>query len=165
MKNLLTIAILIGATTLGATAQERRANRVERNAEEIAAQQTKRLTDRLSLSAEQQEAVYALQLVEAEERKARLAERREAAEQARAAREQAMKQRLEKRAHMQQQLDEILTDEQRATLAALHAERHEGMKEMRRKRHENRGQFERGERNKQRSDRRGPRPARDDSNS
>src|SRR5690554_3118089 len=86
MKKILAIAILMGAMAWNATAQERRGERPQRSAEEIATQRTKHLTERLNLTAEQQEAVYGLQLEEANRQRELISQRRAAAAEARIAR-------------------------------------------------------------------------------
>lgn len=146
MRNLLTTALLIGAIGLSASAQERRGERPERTPEEVATQRTQHLTTQLGLTTEQQEAVYGLQLEEATRQRELIGTRRNAAAEARQARGEVMKQQRERQAALQQQLDEILTEEQRETLTAQRAERREAMREVRENRQGNRGKSERGSR-------------------
>ncbi|MFB2119617.1 hypothetical protein [Parapedobacter sp. 2B3] len=130
MRNAAFITLLISGIAFSAVAQER-APRVSKSAEEIAQMRTDRLTEQLSLTENQQQAVYALSLENAkkmqathEERAARLAEM----QKAKAAKMD--EQRAEMKAS-QERLNEILTSEQQALLKQQQAERAAKMKSMR----------------------------------
>lgn len=159
MKNLLLTVLLIGAIAGSAVAQERRAERPERTPEEIATLRTQRLAEQLSLTAEQREAVYGLQLEEATQQREHVDALRNAAGQARQARSEAIKQQRERQAAMRQRLDEILNEEQREKLSAQRLERREAAQQLRERRSGSRGRFDRGERSKLRGERPSARPA------
>ncbi|HWK58996.1 MAG TPA: hypothetical protein VNQ80_16745 [Parapedobacter sp.] len=119
MKNAALITLLVSAMAFSTVAQERE-QRISKTAEEIAQMRTDRLAEQLTLTEDQQQAVYALSL--------------ENAKKMQAAHKERTAKMAEQRAEMkasQERLNEILTNEQREVLKQQQAERAGKMKSMR----------------------------------
>lgn len=124
MKNLLITGMLVGATILTVNAQERERHvREVKTPEQVAEAQTKRLTEKLSLTEVQQEQVYALHLEKANEHKAIREERAERMKAQREKRTAASTEAKKAREASVAQLNEILTPEQQVILEKERAER------------------------------------------
>ncbi len=130
MKNAALITLLISGIAFSSLAQER-GQRASRSAEEIAQMRTDRLTEQLALTEDQQQAVYALSLDNAKKMQATHKERATRSAEMREARAAKMNERRAEMKASQEQLNEILTDEQREVLKQQQAERAEKMKSMR----------------------------------
>ncbi len=130
MKNVALITLLISGIAFSAIAQDRGA-RSTKSAEEIAQMRTDRLTEQLTLTKDQQQAVYALSLENASKMQAEHKERAKRADEMRKARTAMMDERRAEMKASQERLNEILTNEQREVLKQQQAERAEKMKSMR----------------------------------
>jgi len=130
MKNAALITLLISGMAFSAVAQER-GPQASKTAEEIAQMRTDRLTEQLSLSADQKQAVYALSLENAEKMQAAHKERAARSAEMRNARTAEMNERRAEMKASQERLNEILTEEQREVLKQQQTERAEKMKSIR----------------------------------
>ena len=127
MKNTALVALLISGVVFSAAAQER-GHRTPKTAAEIAQLRTDRMTEQLTLTEDQQQKVYALNLENAEKMTAERDARTARMKEMRKARAAKMKERRAKIKASQERLNEILTAEQRETLKQQHADRAEKMK-------------------------------------
>lgn len=130
MKNAVLVTLLISGIAFSAIAQEH-GPRTSKNAEEIAKMRTDRLTEQLTLTEDQQKAVYALSLENAKKMQAAYEERAARSTEMRNARVAKMEERRAEMKASQERLNEILTEEQREVLKQQQADRAEKMKTMR----------------------------------
>ena len=127
MKHTALITLLISGMALSAAAQDRE-HRTPKTAEEIAQMRTDRLTEQLTLTEDQQQEVYALNLESAQKMKAERAARRARMVEMRKARAAKMEERRAEMKASKDRLNEILTPEQREILTQKQAERAEKRK-------------------------------------
>ncbi|MEC3879782.1 Spy/CpxP family protein refolding chaperone [Parapedobacter sp. 10938] len=147
MKNAVLITLLLSGMAFSAFAQERE-RRTLKSAEEIAQMRTDRLTEELTLSEEQQRAVYELSLEDAKKMQAERKDRRAQSEATREERATQMGERREAMKASQERLNKVLTGEQREILKQQQAERAEKMKSMRDRRQNGKSRGERTRRGK-----------------
>lgn len=130
MRNAVLVTLFISAMAFSAMAQER-GPRAAKKAEDMAQMRTDRLTERLALTEDQQNAVYALSLENAKRMQAIHEERAARSAEMRNARTAKMEERRAELRASQERLNEILTDEQREVLKQQQTDRAEKMRTMR----------------------------------